>query len=95
MPTEQEILDYLGIDIADEMVSRNIARCAATAEGYLKGAVGTPLPTDPRVKEAALMIIDRLYSVRGLPQKTECAANRLFDGILMQLRLEVGESYAV
>ena len=40
MPTTQEVMDYLGIDYADEMVTRNIERTITVADAYLKGAVG-------------------------------------------------------
>lgn len=95
MPTEQEILDYIGLDVFDDMIDRNLARCKRTAQRFLEGAVGAPLPDDPRLKEVALMVIDHLYSQRGLSQKTEGALHRLFDGMLLQLRLEMRDTNAV
>ena len=38
MPTRDEVLDYLGIDYADDMVNRNIDRCIRVATAYLKGS---------------------------------------------------------
>ena len=51
MPTLEEVLSYLGIDYTDETVNRNVTRCIATADAYLKGSIGQNYPADdPRVK---------------------------------------------
>ena len=39
MPTIEEVLAYLGIDYADDMVNKNIERSIATADAYLKGSI--------------------------------------------------------
>lgn len=90
MPTEKEVLDYLGIDYADEMVTRNVQRAIQTADAYLKGAVGTNYPTDdPRAKELALIFISDLYDNRGMIEKVSGNVRRLVDDFTLQLRLEL------
>ena len=93
MPTVKEVLTYLGIDYADEMVTRNVERSIATADAYLKGSIGTNYPTeDPRVKELALIFISDLYDNRGMIEKTAGNVRRLVDDMSLQLRLELSRA---
>ena len=86
----QDVLDYLGIDYADSMVTANIDRSIATADAYLKGAVGDAYPVDdPRAKELALIFIADLYDNRGMLEKSSTNVRRLVDDFLLQLRLEL------
>lgn len=90
MPTTEEVLSYLGIDYADEMVTRNVERAIKTADAYLKGAVGEKYPTeDPRAKELALIVISDLYDNRGMTEKVSGNVRRLVDDFMLQLRLEL------
>lgn len=90
MPTVNEVLDYLGIDYADEMITRNVERSISTADAYLKGAIGTDYPTDdPRAKELALIFIADLYDNRGTIEKVSGNVRRLVDDFMLQLRLEL------
>lgn len=90
MPTTEEVLSYLGIDYADEMVTRNVERAIKTADAYLKGAVGKKYPTeDPRAKELALIVISDLYDNRGMTEKVSGNVRRLVDDFMLQLRLEL------
>lgn len=90
MPTTQEVMDYLGIDYADEMVTRNIERTITVADAYLKGAVGKNYPIDdPRAKELALIFISDLYDNRGMIEKVNGNIRRLVDDFMLQLRLEL------
>lgn len=90
MPTKEEVLDYLGIDYADDMVTRNVERAILTADAYLKGAIGTNYPTeDPRAKELALIFIADLYDNRGSIEKVSGNVRRLVDDFMLQLRLEL------
>lgn len=90
MPTTQEVMDYLGIDYADEMVTRNIERSIIVADAYLKGAVGKNYPIDdPRAKELALIFISDLYDNRGMIEKVAGNVRRLVDDFTLQLRLEL------
>ncbi len=93
MPTVEEVKAYLGIDYADDMVTRNIERSIQTADAYLKGSIGTNYPTeDPRVKELALIFISDLYDNRGMIEKTAGNVRRLVDDMSLQLRLELSRA---
>lgn len=86
----QDVLDYLGIDYADNMVNANVSRAISTADAYLKGAVGADYPVeDPRAKELALIFIADLYDNRGSLEKVSVNTRRLVDDFLLQLRLEL------
>ncbi len=93
MPTLEEVLAYLGIDYADEMVNKNIERSILVADSYLKGSIGKNYPTDdPRVKELALIFISDLYDNRGMIEKVAGNVRRLVDDMSLQLRLELRSS---
>lgn len=86
----QDVLYYLGIDYADDMVTANVNRAIKTADAYLKGAVGAEYPIeDPRAKELALIFIADLYDNRGSLEKSSVNVRRLVDDFLLQLRLEL------
>ena len=90
MPTIEEVLTYLGIDYADDMVNKNVDRCILTADAYLKGSIGKDYPTeDPRIKELALILISDLYDNRGIIEKVAGNVRRLVDDMSLQLRLEL------
>ena len=90
MPTIEEVLAYLGIDYADDMVNKNVDRCILTADAYLKGSIGKNYPAeDPRVKELALILISDLYDNRGMIEKVAGNVRRLVDDMSLQLRLEL------
>lgn len=90
MPTVEEVLSYLGIDYADEMVTRNVERAIKTADAYLKGSVGKDYPIDdPRAKELSLIVISDLYDNRGLSEKVSGNVRRLVNDFSLQLRLEL------
>ena len=90
MLTTQEVMDYLGIDYTDEMVTRNINRLIQTSNSWLKGAIGTDYPADdPRAKELALIVISDLYDNRGMAEKVSGNVRRLVDDFALQLRLEM------
>lgn len=85
-----EVLTYLGIDYADDVVVRNVERIIKTADAYLKGSIGENYPTDdPRAKELALIIISDLYDNRGLQSTISGNTRRLVDDLSLQLRLEL------
>ena len=86
----KEVLAYLGIDYADEMINKNIERAIKTADAYLKGSIGDKYPVeDPRSKELALIIISDLYDNRGLQSTISGNTRRLVDDLSLQLRLEL------
>ena len=90
MLTVDEVLNYLGIDYADDMVTKNIERLINTADAYLKGSIGANYPPeDPRSKELALIIISDLYDNRGLHSTISGNVRRLVEDLSLQLRLEL------
>lgn len=90
MPTVEDVLTYLGIDYADNMVNRNIKRAIDVADSYLKGSIGDNYPIDdPRAKELALIFISDLYDNRGMIEKVSGNVRRLVDDFSLQLRLEL------
>lgn len=85
-----DVLSYLGIDYADDMVTANIERLINTADAYLKGSIGENYPTtDSRSKELALIIISDLYDNRGITSTVSGPTRRLVDDLSLQLRLEL------
>jgi hypothetical protein len=89
--TVDDVRNYLGIDYADEMVTKNIQRCILTADAYLKGSIGENYPIeDPRCKELALMLVADLYDNRGLISTVSGNTRKLVDDLSLQLRLELG-----
>lgn len=84
-----EVKDYIGEDISDDMNIRNIERIIRTADAYLQGSIGEDYPKDDlRAKELALMICSDLYDNRGI---NEISGNmrKLVDDFSLQLRLEL------
>jgi hypothetical protein len=93
MPTLEEVLAYLGIDYADEMVNKNIERSILVADAYLKGSIGKDYPIDdPRSKELALIFISDLYDNRGMIEKVSGNVRRLVDDFTLQLKLELARA---
>lgn len=91
----QEVLDYLGIDYADDMVNRNISRAIKTADAYLRGSIGQNYPIgDPRAKELALIVVADLYDNRGLTVSANVSntVRKLVYDFSLQLRLELREA---
>jgi hypothetical protein len=64
--TPDELLSYLGIDYADDMVNKNIDRAINTADGELRESVSENYPVDhPLTKELALIYASNAYENRG------------------------------
>lgn len=93
LPNIDDALEHLGIDEADEAVSRNVARALAAAQHTLYGAVGEDveqyMPDDPRAAELVLMYLDDLYDERGVSAKVSGATRHLLQTLELQLRLEL------
>lgn len=93
MPTTGELFNYLGIDYADEVVTYNVEKAAATARRTLLGAVGEDveelLPDDERVEELIKIYTDDLYSERGVSAKVSGATRKLVQSMELQLKLEL------
>lgn len=91
--TIDEVLDYLGIDYADDKVNRNITRAISTADKIIQGSVGVNYPVeDARSKELALIIVSDLYDIRGTTCRDNVSNNvrRLVEDMSLQLKLELG-----
>lgn len=64
--TATEVLAYLGIDYADDMVMTNIIRAINTADGELRESVSDNYPVNhPLTKELALIYASNAYENRG------------------------------
>lgn len=88
--TLQDVLDYLSIDYTDERTTRVLTRTLKLADEYLKGSIGEDYPKDDeRAKEIALIVIDDLYSNRGLTDKVAGTTRRLIEDFSLQLKLEL------
>ena len=86
----EEIKDYLSIDYTDARTDRVLARTLQVADLYLKGSIGEDYPKDDeRAKEIALIVIDDLYSNRGLSDKVAGTTRRLVEDFSLQLKLEL------
>lgn len=90
MLTLQEVKDYLGIDYSDDMIDRNLERLIKTADMIMKGGVGENYPADdPRAIELNLIIIDDLYSNRGVDNRTSSNTRKLINDMMFQLKMEL------
>ena len=64
---EEDLLAYLGIDYADDMVLKNIERAIAYADGELRESVSDDYPVDhPLTPELALLYASTSYENRAL-----------------------------
>lgn len=93
MPTIEDVLAYLGIDYADELVTKNVKSAMAAAWQTLLGSVGDDveiyLPDDPRVAELVKIYTDDLYSEHGVSAKVSNATRQMVNTMEWQLRLEL------
>lgn len=93
MPTYEDALAYLGIDYPDDLIKKNVSRALASAIAWLHGAVGedvdTLLPNDSRTNELVLIIMDDLYSEKGVSAKVSGATRRTVADMVLQLQLEL------
>ena len=90
----QDVFDYLGIDYADDMVTRRVTSLISLADGYLVSAVGENYMERlsasqlDKVKEISLMLIGDLYSTRGHSAKEEASARRLYQNLLLHMQID-------
>ena len=89
--TEAELIDYLGIDYAeDRMVRNNVVSAIVLADAYLRGAIGEDYPTDdPRAKELAKIVAADIYNNRGMTEKIAYTVRKLVKDFELQLRMEL------
>lgn len=94
MPTLEEALAYLGIDYADDVVSRNVQRALNAAISIVKGIVGDDafvyLLDNDKLKEFVLLHTADLYDERNTTTLKGNATNRrIVDSMEWQLKLEL------
>ena len=91
---EQDVLDYLGIDYADDMVSRRVRALIDTVDSYLTGAIGRDYAAAvspeslAKAREVGLMLIGELYDNRGVEGKERSVIRVLLSSMLLHLQLE-------
>jgi hypothetical protein len=82
--TSDDLLAYLGIDYADDMVNKNIANAITYADGELRESVSDDYPVDhPLTPELALLYASASYEKRDLAGNELKRAN----DIALKLRL--------
>lgn len=85
--TVDDVLDYLGIDYADDVVTRNVNRAINTASGELRESVADDYPVDhPLTKELALIYASNAYENRGDISLSN-NERKLSSGIALKIRL--------
>ena len=85
--TNDDLLAYLGIDYADDMVNKNITRAIKTADGDLRESVGEDYPTDhPLTPELALLYASASYENRDLAGNECKRANDLAFKLRLYMR---------
>ena len=93
MVTIDDLKNYLGLDIVDDMITANLNRSLKTADAYLVGSIGVDYPKDdPRAEELILVVAGELYENRGmmLSGSVSNTTRKLVDDLSLQLRLELG-----
>ena len=92
--SEQDIYDYLGIDYADDMVSRRVRGLLMAIDSYLTGAIGRDYATAvtpeslAKAKEIGLMLIGELYDGRGGTGKERTVVRTLLSSMMLHLQLD-------
>lgn len=82
-----EVKDYLGVTFDD--TDKLIEQYMFVADGWLKGAIGDKYdPSDDRVKQLALFVIEDLYDRKSFSVKENASLERLRNDFIMQLQCE-------
>lgn len=80
----EDVLAFVGIDYADDMVNLNIDRAIQTADGELRESVADNYPVDhPLTKELALLYAGAAYENRDI----EGNESKRAAGLALKLRL--------
>ena len=97
--TDQDVLDYLGVDYADDMVMRRVRSLLAAMDSYLMGAIGNDYATAvspeslAKARELGLMLIGELYDGRGASTKERAVVRTLLSSMMLHLQLDIEERY--
>lgn len=93
MLTINEALDHLGIDYADEKVTRNVGSALKDAQRYLQGTVGADvfdlLPDDERVERLVKVYLTEIYDEPSTSAKAGNAKREMVHSMELQLRMEL------
>lgn len=91
--TKSDLLSYLGIDYADDMVNMNLERAINTADGELRESVGDNYPVNhPLTKELALLYAASAYEQRDLQGNEIKRADQIALKLRLYLRRKSNES---
>ena len=89
--TSEDLLAYLGIDYADDMVYKNIENAIAYADGELRESVSDDYPVDhPLTSELALLYATASYEKRDLTGNELKRASDI--ALKLRLRLRRGSN---
>ena len=96
-PSTEELLRYLGIDYADEVVTANVESAFADALIYIQSAIGEDLfdilPDDRKVWRLVKIYTQELYDERGTTSaKANNAKREMVHSLELQLRLELSRA---
>lgn len=96
-PTIEELMQYLGIDYADEVVTANVTNALNDAMDYLRSAVGADvfelLPDDRKVWRLVKIYTKEMYDERGTSSaKANNAKREMVHSLEWQLRLELARA---
>lgn len=94
MLTVIDALQHLGYDVADDVITKNVANELEGAKAYLQGAVGPDIfelmPEDPRLDILLKAYLDDQHDDRGTTSaKANNAQRGLVSSTEQQLRLEL------
>lgn len=85
--TKADVLAYLGIDYADDMVNTNIDKAIQYADGELRESVGDDYPVDhPLAPELALLYASASYEKRDLAGNELKRAEQIAQKLRLVLR---------
>ena len=85
--TKADVLAYLGIDYADDMVNANIDKAIQYADGELRESVGDEYPVDhPLTPELALLYASASYEKRDLAGNELKRAEQIAQKLRLVLR---------
>lgn len=96
-PSTEELLRYLGIDYADEVVTANVESAFQDALIYIQSAIGEDLfeylPDDRKVWRLVKIYTQELYDERGATSaKANNAKREMVHSLELQLRLELSRA---
>lgn len=96
MLTLEAALEHLGIDYADDKITRNVTAALKDAQTYLRSVVGddvfTLLPEDGKVDRLLRCYLAEMYDERSTSAKAGNAKREMIHSMELQLRLELARA---